>query len=71
MNENMNCAEKEAGEDGMTLIEIVRMMEYLHQAGLPYEQICDCIRYMATGHSECNLSNLKADTSGLGRWTMN
>lgn len=33
----------------MTLLEITRMMEYLHQCGLTYEQIYGCIRYMATG----------------------
>ena len=68
MKENMNCTENEAREDGMTLIEIVRMIEYLRQAGLPYELICDCIRYMATGHSEYNLSKMEVDTSGFKRW---
>ena len=33
----------------LTLTEIVRMMEYLKATGLTAEQICGCIRYMATG----------------------
>ena len=49
MNVIMNGAGEEAREDGMTLIEIVRMIEYLRACGLSYEQIYDCIRYMATG----------------------
>ena len=42
-----NVKEEESGN--LTLIEIVRMMDYLKAVGLTAEQICDCIRYMATG----------------------
>ncbi len=42
-----NLEEEESGN--LTLIEIVRMMDYLRSVGLTAEQVCDCIRYMATG----------------------
>ncbi len=45
--EHNNIEEEESGN--LTLIEIVRMMDYLRAVGLTAEQICDCIRYMATG----------------------
>ena len=49
MNEQEYDIIEEEESWSLTLTEIVRMMDYLRAVGLTTEQICDCIRYMATG----------------------
>ena len=49
MNEQEYDIIEEEESGSWTLTEIVRMMDYLRATGLTAEQICNCIRYMATG----------------------